>query len=76
MSEYRKIYYPKCPYCKTEANTNGWHDGSNNTYGKLVSMAIGSGTDDVILTCPKCNNRYRVVCSTRFNSRKLKSEKG
>ena len=66
MSAYRKIYFPKCPYCGMEVKSNL---GDYN-YGKLVSMAIGTGTDDVVLICARCDKSYRVTCTIKFYAKK------
>lgn len=63
MSEYRRISMPKCPYCGiTHCNTTP----SNNNWGKLVSMANGTGSSNVKLKCENCGREYRVTCSIRF----------
>lgn len=67
MSEYRKIFYPKCPYCNTPTSTKlGSYE-----FRELVGLSNGSMSDDVVFKCGNCGNRYRVTCSIRFNSRKL-----
>ena len=70
MSEYRKIYYPSCPYCQCKVKDNLF----NYNYGKLVDMATGRGFDNVILKCDNCGKRYRVTCSIKFYSRRIKDE--
>lgn len=68
MSEFRKIYLPKSPCCNAEIDKRfGDYD-----YGKLVSMATGSGTDNVILKCTKCGKPYRVTCTIKYNVRTIK----
>lgn len=70
MSEYRKIHYPSCPYCQYKVKENPF----DYNYGKLVGMAAGR-TRDVVLRCGNCRKRYRVTCSIKFYSRRIKDEK-
>lgn len=66
MSDYRKIFFPRCPYCNTEVKASVF----NSDYGRLVSMCNGHGTDNVIIQCRHCNKKYRVTCTIKFNVRK------
>lgn len=68
MSEYRKIYYPSCPYCQYKVKENSF----DYNYGKVVAMATGRGSDNVVLKCDNCGERYRVTCSIKFYSRRVK----
>lgn len=72
MSEYRKIIYPKCPYC---GNQPRHERPSDYNYGLLVGMVTGRGSDDVILKCEYCGERYRVTCNIRFYTRKVRGGK-
>ena len=68
MSEYRKIYFPKCPYCGHEVSQRlGDYD-----YGTLVGMATGSKSSDVILKCKNCAKRFRVKCSIKYSASKVR----
>ena len=54
---------PKCPHCghiqlSTTPNSYNW--------GKLVAMANGYGSSDVVIKCEYCNEDFRVLCSIRF----------
>lgn len=69
MSEFRKVYFPKSPCCKAEIERRF---GEYSDYGKLVSMAVGSGTDDVILKCKECGKPYRVTCTIKYYTRDIK----
>lgn len=69
MSEYRKIHLPICPYCYAPFSSKIFGDYQ---YWSLVEMATGRGDDDVIIKCEHCDKRYRVTCSIKYNSRKLK----
>lgn len=62
MSIYRRVSMPTCPYCGATQKSNV----SNYNYGKLVNMATGRGSSDVILKCEDCGKDYRVTCSIRF----------
>lgn len=67
MADYRRISMPRCPYCGiTHCNVTP----SNTNWGKLVSMATGTGSSDVKLKCECCGREYRVTCSIRFFGRK------
>lgn len=70
MSKYRTITAPKCPYCGKSQVMKPF----NYNYGKLVSMATGTGSSDVILTCEYCNKKYRVTCNIRYYGRKELNE--
>ena len=67
---YRTISYPSCPYCKSELK----HGMNDKYYGKLVNMATGSGSSDVVVTCENCGKKYRVTVLIKFNARKLVEE--
>jgi hypothetical protein len=69
MSKYRTITMPTCPYCKkyTPSMAVG-----NSDYGKLVNMATGYGSSDVVLRCGYCKEEFRVTCNIRFYGKKLK----
>lgn len=67
MSEYRKIHCPSCPYCQCKVK----EDLFDYNYGELVAMATGR-TRDVVLRCGNCGKRYRVTCSIKFYSRRIK----
>jgi hypothetical protein len=69
MSEYRKIHYPSCPYCQSKVK----EDLFDYNYGELVSMVAGRARD-VVLRCGNCGKRYRVTCSIKFYSRRIKDE--
>lgn len=68
MGGYRKIHFPKCPYCNMPTDT---HIGSFD-YSSLVGMINSWGTDDVVIKCKKCNEKYRVTVAITYHSRKLK----
>lgn len=72
MSDYRKIHYPKCPYCGYVYEYNNLRDISTCDYSNLVNMATGCGSSDVIMRCKQCNKEYRVTCSIKYNTRKIK----
>lgn len=57
---------PKCPYCGKEVQYKIW----DNDTTKLVNMATGTGSSDVIIKCKGCGKDYRVTCSIRFYGRK------
>lgn len=57
MSAYRKITFPKCPHCGFVQNST---NPSNYNYGRLVNMAMGIGSSNVILQCEKCKEKYRI----------------
>ena len=63
----RKITMPKCPYCGKEQEYKIWDYNTN----KLVGMATGTGSSDVVLQCDNCGNKYRVSCSIRFYTKKM-----
>lgn len=71
MSEYRKIHYPICPYCYFPFKAKF----GDYQFSDLVEMATGRGDDDVVIKCGHCDKRYRVTCSIKYNSRKLKEQK-
>ena len=56
---------PKCPYCGKEMQ---YKDDVDT--GKLVGLATGTGSSDVIIKCKGCGKDYRVTCSIRFYGRK------
>jgi len=62
----RKITMPKCPYCGKEKE---YRVGDYDT-SKLVSMAIGTGGNDVTIRCTECDKDYKVSCSIRYYGRK------
>jgi hypothetical protein len=66
VRKYRKVKYPKCPYCGHEAGEKM----NDYNFSKLVSMANGYGTSDVVLRCEKCNEKFRVTCNITFYARK------
>ena len=66
MNAYRRISMPKCPYCQEEMQ---YKFGDYNTT-KLVKMATGTGSSDVIIKCKGCGKDYRVTCNIRFYGRK------
>lgn len=68
MSEYRKIHYPKCPHCGLVVKPELF----DYDYGKLVGMATGHDSDNVIIKCKHCGLKYRVTCSITYHARKLK----
>lgn len=66
MNPYRRISMPKCPYCGKEVRYK-LDDVDTN---KLVGLATGTGSSDVIIKCKGCGEAYRVTCSIRFYGRK------
>lgn len=68
MNPYRRISMPKCPYCEEEVQYNIW----DNDTTKLVNMATGKGSSDVMIKCKGCGKDYRVTCSIRFYGRKVR----
>ena len=66
MNLYRRISMPKCPYCQEEMQYNL----SDYDTDKLVGLATGTGSSDVIVRCRGCGKDYRVTCSIRFYGRK------
>ena len=62
MSEFRRISMPTCPYCGTTQRAKV----GNSNYSKLVKMATGTGSSNVVLQCECCGKKYRVTCSIRF----------
>lgn len=70
MSKYRKIHYPKCPYCGYEVEEKI----HSYNYSRLVGMATGTGSSDVVIKCEKCQKEYRVTCNIRFYSRQIKGD--
>lgn len=69
MNQYRKIKYPKCPYCK-HIEDNCW----NNNSRMLVGLATGSGTSDVILKCENCGEKYRATVIITFYGKKMEKQ--
>lgn len=66
--QYRKITMPTCPHCGVKQSSKV----NNYNYGKLVNMATGYGSSDVVLHCDACGKAYRVTCNIRFyGSKKL-----
>ena len=66
MSQYRRISMPKCPYCGKEVQ----YKLDDVDTRKLVGLATGTGSSDVIIKCKRCGESYRVTCSIRFYGRK------
>lgn len=60
--QYRKVTMPTCPHCGVTQSSNV----NNYNYGKLVNMANGYGSSDVVLNCDACGKTYRVTCNIRF----------
>lgn len=60
---------PKCPFCKEEVIMI-----DDFATRKLVGLATGTGSSDVIIKCKGCGKAYRVTCSIRFYGRKLRNE--
>lgn len=67
---YRTISYQSCPYCKHEFSPIL----GNYYYGKMVDLATGSGSSDVVVECAYCRKKYRVTVLIKFNARKMESE--
>lgn len=67
---YRTISFPKCPYCKHELNPDLW----DSDYGKMVALADGSGSRDVVVKCKQCGFKYRVSVTIRFNASGIKEQ--
>ncbi len=65
MNPYRRISMPKCPYCKEEVQ----YKNDDFATGKLVGLATGTGSSNVIIKCKGCGKEYRVTCSIRFYGR-------
>lgn len=63
---HRTITMPKCPYCKEELK---YEMGDYNT-SKIVELATGTGSDDVMVKCKNCEKDYRVTCNIRYYGRK------
>ena len=61
---YRKIHFPKCPYCGLEV-IKGYN------YERIVGLATGGGISDVVLVCDRCNLKFRVTCTTKFYAKKV-----
>ena len=62
MSAYRKITMPKCPYCGQEVE---YKIGTYNTI-KIVNLATGGGSSDVVINCDSCNKDFRVTCHIMY----------
>jgi RNase P subunit RPR2 len=63
---YRSITMPKCPYCGKEVQ----YTVDDYDTRRIVALATGTGSSNVVVTCKGCGEKYRVTCNIRYYGRK------
>jgi len=67
--QYRKIKYPKCPYCNHIED-----DTRSDNNRRLVNLATGYCMSDVILNCTNCGEKYKATVVITFYGKKLEKQ--
>ena len=67
-----KIRYPKCPYCGKQFEERGLCDIDGQ---ELTKLATRGDMKETKITCPYCNEQYKVTCKIMFYGTKNAEQK-